>query len=247
VGLPRTKKEFFSRRLFLRTASAGTVVTLLAPGHVLSAHAAEPPAKPDGKPTWNTLFDGKSLAGWKTADFSNPGKVFVRDGAIVMEKGEQMTGVTYSRGDFPKIEYEAELEGKKLAGDDFFCTTTFPVSNTFCSFVVGGWGGTTVGLSSINSADASENETSTAKEFKLDVWYRVRIRVTAKRIQAWIDGTSLVDVGIEHRRISTRIECNPCKPFGVATWCTTGAVRGMRVRPLNAAEKKEANERKAEE
>jgi hypothetical protein len=239
--------EQFSRRLFLRTVSAGSVVTVLAPNLVLSARAAEPPAKADGKPVWTSLFDGKTLDGWKSADFSRPGKVFVRDGAIVMEKGEQMTGVTYSRGDFPKIDYEAELEGKKIAGDDFFCTTTFPVDKTFCSFVVGGWGGTTVGLSSINSADASENETSTAREFKHHVWYRVRIRVTAKRIQAWIDDTSLVDLGIEHRKISTRIECNACKPFGVATWCTTGAVRGMRVRLLTAEEKKADRERKAVE
>ena len=27
-------------------------------------------------------------------------------------------------------------------GSDFFCTTTFPVGDAFCSFVVGGWSGT---------------------------------------------------------------------------------------------------------
>ena len=32
-------------------------------------------------------------------------------GAIVIEKGKRMTGVTYSRGDFPKIDYELTLEG----------------------------------------------------------------------------------------------------------------------------------------
>ena len=44
-----------------------------------------------------------------------PGKVFVQDGAIVMDKGKQMTGITYTRGDFPKMHYEVTLEGKKAA------------------------------------------------------------------------------------------------------------------------------------
>ena len=52
------------------------------------------------------------------------------------------------------MDYEVTLEGKRVAGDDFFCTTTFPVGESFCSFVVGGWHGTVVGLSSIDGMDA---------------------------------------------------------------------------------------------
>jgi Domain of Unknown Function (DUF1080) len=199
--------------------------------------AASAPAEKD-KDGWKALFDGKTLGGWKATDFGGRGKVHVKDGAVVMERGDQMTGVTYGRGDFPKMNYEVTLEGKKLNGDDFFCTTTFPVGDTFCSFVVGGWGGTTVGLSSINSMDASMNETSKSKEFKRGRWYRVRIRVTADRIQAWIDDQKMVDLETEDKRISIRTECEPCKPFGIATWGTSGAVRNIRVRPLTDAEKK---------
>ncbi len=186
------------------------------------------------------LFDGKSLDGWKAADFYQAGKVHVKDGVIVMEKGDRMTGVTYVRGDFPKLDYEVTLEGKKLAGNDFFCTTTFPVGNTFCSLVVGGWGGRVVGLSSINGADASENETRREKKFETDRWYRIRIRVTAKRIDAWIDDERVVDLDAEGLKLSTRIECNASRPFGIATWDTTGAVRNLRVRPLSEAEKRAA-------
>src|SRR5262249_12859438 len=146
------------------------------------------------KAGWKKLFDGKTLDGWKSAEFTGEGKVHVKDGAIIMEKGRLMTGVTYTRGDLPKMDYEVTLEGKKLEGDDFFCTTTFPVGKSFCSFVVGGWGGTTVGLSSINSMDASMNETSTSKDFKVGQWYRIRIRVTRDRIQAWIDDEKLAEV-----------------------------------------------------
>jgi Domain of Unknown Function (DUF1080) len=123
-------------------------------------------------------------------------------------------------------------------GNDFFCTTTFPVGESFCSLVVGGWGGTVVGLSNINSMDASENETSNRKEFKQNQWYRVRIRVTKDKIRAWIDDEKMVEVDTEDKKISIRVECFACKPFGIATWHTAGAVRDIRVRTLTDAEKK---------
>jgi hypothetical protein len=215
---------------------------LLAAGP--SPRAADPPKADKDKDGWKDLFDGKSLDGWKASDFSGSGKVAVEDGAVALPKGKPMTGVTYDRGDFPKMDYEVVLEGKKVEGDDFFCTTTFPVGDSFCSLVVGGWGGRTVGLSSIDGADASMNETSTSKEFKTGKWYKVRVRVSAKRIEAWIDGDKAVDLDTTDRKISTRVECNASKPFGVATYGTTGAIRNLRVRPLSEADKKEIAETK---
>ncbi|MCS7046569.1 MAG: DUF1080 domain-containing protein [Gemmataceae bacterium] len=193
-----------------------------------------------GQEAWKRLFDGKSLAGWKSAGYIASGKVEVLDGAIVMGIGERMTGVTYQGKDFPKMNYEVVFEGKKIEGNDFFCTTTFPVGDSFCSLVVGGWGGQVVGLSSLNFMDASENETTTSKEFKTNQWYQVRIRVTQNRIQAWIDKERLVDVDTTDKKISIRFECDNCKPFGFCTWGTKGAVRDIRVRSLTAAEIKEA-------
>jgi enterochelin esterase-like enzyme len=186
-----------------------------------------------GKP----LFDGKSLAGWKSTDFGGQGEVAVEKGAVVMEQGNDMTGITYSRGDFPTMDYEVTLEGKRLQGNDFFCTTTFPVGDSHCSLVIGGWGGTVVGISSIEFQDASENETTTLKTFQRDRWYRMRIRVTRSQIEAWIDDEKVVELATAGKKISVRIECEPCKPFGIATWRTTGAVRDIRVRTLTASEK----------
>jgi hypothetical protein len=187
---------------------------------------------------WNSLFDGKTLTGWKSADYFGPGKVHVKDGAIVMERGKLMTGIVYDRGDFPKMNYEVTLEGKKIEGNDFFCTTTFPVGDDFCSLVVGGWSGTVVGLSSIDFMDASSNDTRSDRKFQLDQWYRVRIRVSSNRIEAWIDRDKVVDIDTTDRNISTRIESDACKPFGIATYLTTGAVRDIRVRTLTEAERK---------
>ena len=138
------------------------------------------------------------------------------------------------------MNYEVTLEGKRIKGNDFFCTTTFPVADKYCSLVVGGWGGGVVGLSSINFRDASENETTKYETFKRDQWYRFRIRVTKERIQAWIDKKEAVDCHIKDKKISVRIECDPCRPFGIATWRTTGAVRDVRVRLLTSEEIKAA-------
>jgi hypothetical protein len=194
------------------------------------------PAKPADKYAWRSLFDGKSLDGWKKPEFGGEGKVYVKDGAIVIDRGDMMSGIAWAGGELPKVDYELALEGKRIDGSDFFCTTTFPVENSFCSLVVGGWGGTVVGLSSINGYDASENETNKFHEFKSNQWYKIRIRVTKTAIQAWIDDEKMVDLDREGKKISIRWECEPCRPLGIATWCTAGAVRDLRIRLLKPEE-----------
>jgi hypothetical protein len=216
----------------------------------LPAADDRPKANPDGKKgtvAWKKLFDGKSLTGWKSSDFAAPGKVHVKDGAIIMEKGKRLTGITYTKGDFPKIDYEVTLEAKRIEGEDFFCTTTFPVGDSPCSLVVAGWHGTIVGLSNIDDMDASSNETTKTMKFKNDRWYRVRLRVTKNRIQSWIDSKNVVDFDTTDRRLTIRLECEASKPFGIAAWDTTGAVRDIRVRLLSEAEKKAAAVKKAED
>lgn len=202
------------------------------------APAADPdrPVPADDK-CWRKLFDGKTLDGWKPCDFFKPGAVKVAEGVVIMEKGGSMTGVVSTLKDLPKTDYELAFEGRKVAGEDFFATATFPVGDSFCSLVLGGWGGTVVGLSSLNGADASENDTYHSKEFRTGRWYRVRIRVTKSRIAAWIDSEKVVDADIKDRKVSTRIECRDCQPLGFATYETTGEVRDIRIRPLTDAER----------
>ena len=84
-----------------------------------------------------------------------------------------------------------------------------------------------LGLSSLDDKDASQNETGKLRGFERDRWYRIRIRVTKERITAWIDKEQVVDVSTKGRKISIRPECDLCRPFGIATWRTVGAVRNI--------------------
>ncbi|MCE5301519.1 MAG: DUF1080 domain-containing protein [Planctomycetaceae bacterium] len=180
---------------------------------------------------WKSLFDGKTLGSWKPIPFGGEGKVHVADGQLVMDEGT-MTGVVYTGRELLRDDYELSLEGIRLEGSDFFCTTTFPVGKEYCSLVVGGWGGLLVGLSSVDGADASENDTSTVQDLKNDIWYRVRIRVTPAVIDAWINDRQVVHKPREGHRFSTRVEVDACQPLGIATWATKGAVKNIRIRSL---------------
>lgn len=213
---------------------------------------ATPPGQtsvPDTKPekgakdlyTWKDLFDGKTLKGWKVPQFGGEGKVEVKDGRIILHAGETMTGIVYE-GKVPTTNYELELEGMRVNGSDFFATTTFPVGDSHVSFVTGGWGGTLIGISCVDWRDASDNPTSAFREFKNNQWYKFRIRVTDAKIQVWIDGDPVVDLPRKGYKFSVRAECDPCRPLGIASWCTTGAVRNIRLRLLKPEEVKQAAE-----
>ncbi|MCG2682450.1 MAG: DUF1080 domain-containing protein [Planctomycetales bacterium] len=192
---------------------------------------AESRQKESPPTAWKKLFDGKTLKGWKATQFGGEGKVHVRDGAIVMEMGGMMTGITWT-GKPPRNNYELALEGIRLDGSDFFCTTTFPVGDEHCSLVVGGWGGILVGLSNVDRFDASENQTTTTFDFEEKKWYRVRVRVTDAAIEAWIDDNRVVNQPRKGHTFGIRDEVDLCRPLGICTWCTKGAVRNIRLREL---------------
>jgi hypothetical protein len=113
---------------------------------------------------------------------------------------------------------------------------TFPVADSHCSLIVGGWGGAVVGLSSINGHDASENETTKYMKFEDDRWYKFRVRVLPTRIQAWIDENRVIDVDIEGCKISTRVEVDLNKPFGLASYETKAVLKDIEIRELGKDE-----------
>ena len=145
--------------------------------------------------------------------------------------GDGCTGITW-KGDFPDTDYEVTLEAKKVDGNDFFCGMTFPAREYPCTLIIGGWGGTVVGLSSINGLDASENETTINRSFEKDRWYRISLRVTVSKIEARIDDEIVIDFTTDGNILSIRPEVELSKPFGIASWRTTAALRNIRVIPF---------------
>lgn len=176
-----------------------------------------------GKPSTGKFIDAPA---WAVSEFRGKGNVRVDNGVVYIEKGNDMTGIRWT-GPLAKRNYEISLEAMRVDGRDFFCGLTFPVGDDPCSFIVGGWGGTVVGLSSLDYQDASNNETCRTRSFENNQWYKIRVVVTDKHIQAWIDDTRMVNVRTEGRKIGIRWEVENSRPLGIATWCTTGAIRNI--------------------
>jgi hypothetical protein len=90
-----------------------------------------------------------------------------------------------------------------------------------------------VGISSIDDSDASENETTSGMEFVDKLWYRIRVRVTDAKIEAWIDNEQRVEVEWVGKKIALRPgDIQRSLPLGIATFMTTAAVRNIQLRRL---------------
>ena len=177
------------------------------------------------------IFDGKSLDGWEITNFGPQGPVYVSGGEIILGMGDGCTGITWKK-DFPNINYEVSLDAMRVEGNDFFCGITFPVGKDPCTLIIGGWGGTTVGLSSINGKDASENSTSILMKFEKNQWYHINLIVTETQIKAQIDSTKVLEFTIGNNKLSIRPEVELSKTFGIASWNTTAAIRNIRVKRI---------------
>jgi type 1 glutamine amidotransferase len=182
---------------------------------------------------WRPLFDGKTLEGWKVTDFGGHGEVAIETNAIRLDTGVALTGVQFTNPT-PAMNYEIAVEAMKLDGGDFFCGLTFPVSGTHCTFIVGGWGGSVVGISSVDGMDASENPTTKFMRLEDKRWYKIRVRVSEERIECWIDDDRMIDQPIKGRKVSMRPgEIEKSEPFGIATYQTTALIRSVKIRSIH--------------
>jgi hypothetical protein len=203
-----------------------SILTLLL---AVNLSAADAP-KTEGK----ELFNGKDLKGWKITDFGGEGETIVTNKEILCREGASLSGVQYTNvNDLPTNNYAITLEAMKVDGSDFFCGLTFPVGDSHCSLIVGGWGGGVVGLSSLDSMDASENETTKYVSFAKNKWYKIRVEVRPNRIKAWIDDDEIINADTKDRKVGLRpgaIELQV--PFGLSAYQTTAAWRNIRIEPL---------------
>ncbi len=181
-----------------------------------SATAPPVPAPPKAQP----LFNGKDLTGWKSIQFGGEGDVSVNEeGNLEFGFGAIMTGAKITGEPAATSNYEIELDAMRLDGNDFFCAVTFPVKDSHATFIIGGWGGGLVGISSIDDLDASENESMNIEGFEDNKWVHVKIKVTDDKLEAWLDERQMVDVDLEDRKISLRPgDIELCKPLGLACY-----------------------------
>ena len=186
-------------------------------------------------PGWTNMFDGKTLEGWEKTNFGGEGSISVSNGAIVMNWGDVMTGITW-KNEFPVVDYEVSLEAMKIQGNDFFCALTFPIEDNYASLILGGWGGTVTGITSIWGMDASGNETTTIRKYEQNQWYKVRLKVTDDKLTAWLDDEVIVDMDTDGVEFDIRPEVNLSRPLGIAAYQTTSALRNIRYRKLDQAD-----------
>lgn len=187
---------------------------------------------------WQSLFDGKSMKGWENTDFAGHGTTEIVEGTLQVNMGIALSGITFTNKT-PTVDYEVSLQARKIAGGDFFCGLTVPVRDSHCTLIIGGWGGSIMGISSIDGLDASENETSDSLYFETGRWFDIRFRITAERLQVWVDKEKHIDVDIKDRKIEMRAgEIEIAKPFSLSTYSTTAQFKNIRLRKLTAEDKK---------
>lgn len=198
-------------------------------GSTFSHDALEPSASLSG-----SLFKGDSLEGWKPTDFFRPGEIQVRDGIVTLGQGNPMTGVTVARKEIRIKNFDLTYEARRVEGDDFFAAATFPVDGGHLTFVNGGWSGNVTGLSSIDGADASENETGTRVEFENGRWYRFVIQVIGRKVKVIVDGKLVVNFDGTDRSLRTRVESRASEPLGFAAYGCVGQIRAASLKEIVA-------------
>ena len=189
-----------------------------------------------------SLFDGKTIKGWEACNYAGIGeiKVIPKTASLRINRGEILSGIKLKEFDkrkLPSVNYEISLEGRRVEGDDFFCCLTFPYKKTNATFVLGGWGGSVCGISSIDFMDAMENSTMSVMDFDKEKWYKVRLIVTENRFQGFVDKKRIVNVGIKGRKIGMRFgEIEESLPLGISTFQTTGEFKNISIRLLDQKE-----------
>lgn len=180
-------------------------------------------------PKKHVLFNGENPDDWEAVDMGGSGPVSFEEDQMVIEMGEMLSGAVYKKAaDLPLTNYEITLQAKRTSGVDFFCGLTFPVGKleTCATFIMGGWGGSVTGISSIDGMDAANNATGTFQRYEDDKWYDVRLRVTPGNLGAWIGDKQVVDIDIEGRDIGLRAgPMEAYAPLSLTTYNTTGIIR----------------------
>ncbi|MEZ6013799.1 MAG: DUF1080 domain-containing protein [Planctomycetota bacterium] len=162
-------------------------------------------------------------SGFEETAFGGEGLASIDANRIELEPGVPLSGVTWT-GALPSAPYELEVEFTKRFGNDFPCAITFPVAGSWLTLVLGGWGGTVCGLSSLDGEDAARNDTRFVRAFAPGARVLARLEVDEAAVRAWLDGELVVDVALAGRAVGVRPEMLPSRPLGLAAFATSTVV-----------------------
>jgi hypothetical protein len=181
------------------------------------------------------IMSGTLLEEWQEAEITGSGGIAKDPEGITLKAGAPMTGVTFPAWEklaLPLSGYRVTYEAMRVEGADFFGSLTFPVGSlqSHLTLVLGGWGGSLVGLSNLDGLDASENGTGSSHRFENGQWYRVLLEVRAESLQVWIDDKRVILQSLQGKQLSLRHgDIDRCLPFGFATFGSTGKIRNVTV------------------
>ena len=182
-------------------------------------------------PRWRDLL-AEGLESWGVTQFGGVGECRFEEDGLHLEFGSPLTGIHWVGEPLPTSDYELEVTASREVGTDFFAGITFPVGDDHLTLILGGWAGSTVGLSCLDGFDASENETTQWLRFDMNRPYTARIRVSEDAVTVWLDGESIIEVPRGAHRFELRTEVFPCRPLGIAAYNTVSWVRSIRWRSL---------------
>lgn len=197
---------------------------------LLACSAPRPHLEPAAP--WIEVFDGDRLGAWEDIPFGGQGEVITNGEMGLIPVGSPLSGLRLPEGLEKTTDYEIEVDALRRSGSDFFCGLTLPVGESHGTVILGGWGGALCGFSCLDGLDASENETKSFQRIESGRLYRLRVRVEAGRLQAWLDEQQLFDVALEGRIISPRTEMLPSLPLAVSSYITISELHRVRWRPL---------------
>ncbi|HUT35547.1 MAG TPA: family 16 glycoside hydrolase [Planctomycetota bacterium] len=195
---------------------------------------------------WQSLFDGKSLEGWRAsakARFAKGGDVRAEDGVIKVGRGGPWTAVVCTQR-LPALDYELELEARRVGGADDFCDMLFPVGSTYGRLLAGGDSGGRLAVSVKTPLAEGAGRVRTWHRFENDRWYRLRLRVGRERFEVFVDDQRLLDAPTAAIEAELTDGYDDLVPLGIFTWGTGSHLRNIRLRRIEpgAAEAPKAGE-----
>jgi hypothetical protein len=164
------------------------------------------------------------------SSFAQHGAVRADDGWLVLEAGRNRTGVACLK-EVPTTNYEIALEAMRETGAADFCNLVFPVGSSHCALTLDGYGNM-AGLDQVDGQPFNENEATKRLAYQQGQWYRVLVRVTAARVEAWVGGEKVIDLPRDGHRYALREDYQPLTLVGISTCDTAGVIRSIQFRRL---------------